>query len=247
VLIGEPAPTQADLHFTLFGIPVRVHPFFWLVALLLGWRVPDAGALVTWIVAVFVGVLVHELGHAAVMRRFGFQPWITLYGLGGLASYNPRYGSRGPDTWGQVLISAAGPVAGFLAAGAIVGLLMLAGIPVEYDVGAPTGFEVFPTAIIANITLTRLVTYLLFVTIVYGILNLMPIYPLDGGHIARELFLYFSPRSGIRNSLTLSMIVAGGLAVMGLINGDYFVALLFGYLAFMSFQTLQAYTDRRSW
>ena len=36
MLLQDPPPTQADLHFELFGFPVRVHPYFWLIALLLG-------------------------------------------------------------------------------------------------------------------------------------------------------------------------------------------------------------------
>ena len=36
MLLGEPAPSPADLHFRLFGIPVRVSPWFWVVSLLLG-------------------------------------------------------------------------------------------------------------------------------------------------------------------------------------------------------------------
>ena len=36
MLIGDPARTQADINFSLFGFSVRVHPFFWLIALVLG-------------------------------------------------------------------------------------------------------------------------------------------------------------------------------------------------------------------
>jgi hypothetical protein len=36
VLLGEPGRTQVDLNFSLFGIPVRVHPFFWVIGVLLG-------------------------------------------------------------------------------------------------------------------------------------------------------------------------------------------------------------------
>ena len=33
---GEPQPTPMDLHWRMFGIDVRVHPFFWLFSALLG-------------------------------------------------------------------------------------------------------------------------------------------------------------------------------------------------------------------
>ena len=42
-----------------------------------------------WLAVVTVSILIHELGHAVAIRYYGYRPWITLYGLGGLASYNP--------------------------------------------------------------------------------------------------------------------------------------------------------------
>ena len=36
-MLGNVSPTPYDLKFTLFGIPVRVHPFFWLFSAIMGW------------------------------------------------------------------------------------------------------------------------------------------------------------------------------------------------------------------
>jgi len=248
MLIGDPAPTQGDLHFSVLGIPVRVHPFFWVIAVLLGLRSPNAQALIVWVIAVFVGVLVHEMGHAVVMRRFGFAPSITLYGLGGMASYGAgAYQPRSPGTWGQVLISAAGPIAGFLLAASLVLVLTLAGVDVGYFIGMPIGLTAYVLESVGHPMFRALLNSLLFVTIAYGILNLMPIYPLDGGQIARELFLRYAPRNGIRHSLMLSIIVGTGLAVLGLLQGSMFIGILFGYLAFVNFQTLQRYQSPGRW
>ena len=88
-MIGEPAPTQADLHFRAFGVPVRVHPWFWVIALLLGLgggERADPMETVIWVAVVFVSILVHELGHAFPQRFYGGHPRITLYSFGGLAS-----------------------------------------------------------------------------------------------------------------------------------------------------------------
>ena len=89
----------------------------------------DAASVLTWIVAVFLSILVHELGHALVMRAYGFRPWITLYGLGGLASYDQGHAfrSKGSGPLGQILICLAGPAAGFLLAAVLVLGLVLAG------------------------------------------------------------------------------------------------------------------------
>ena len=114
MLIGEPPRTPYDLNFSLLGIPVRVHPFFWLVALMLNYRLGDVASVLTWIAAVFLAILVHELGHASVMRAYGFRPWITLYGFGGLASYDQgqAYRSKGSGPLGQVLICSGGSGSG---------------------------------------------------------------------------------------------------------------------------------------
>ena len=89
-------------------------------------------------VAFLLGILCHELGHAAVMRVQGYSPWITLYGLGGMASYNRQSAFSTPraDGWRQVAISAAGPLAGFLLAAVIAALIMVSGHRVVCVVGA---------------------------------------------------------------------------------------------------------------
>ena len=112
-MLGEPPPTPADLHFRLFGFPIRVHPFFWVVILILGMGGLGGGQAdpvetLIWVAVAFISILVHELGHAVLQRRYGGHPWITLYGMGGLSSCDDC--DRSPVS--QILISAAGPVAG---------------------------------------------------------------------------------------------------------------------------------------
>jgi hypothetical protein len=128
MLIGEPAPTQADVHFRLAGVPVRVHPYFWIVTLIMGMGGFRAGKAdpvesLVWVAIVFVSILVHEMGHATMQRIYGGHPWITLYGLGGLASCNDC--DRSPLR--QIIILLAGPCAGFLLAAFVVAVLMARG------------------------------------------------------------------------------------------------------------------------
>jgi stage IV sporulation protein FB len=58
-MFGTVAPTPYDLRFSLFGIPVRVHPFFWLVSLVMGWSPHAPQLMVVWVACVFVSILVH--------------------------------------------------------------------------------------------------------------------------------------------------------------------------------------------
>jgi stage IV sporulation protein FB len=242
MLLGEPPPSPADVYFKLFGFPVRIHPFFWLIALILGIHgSPTLQALLAWVAAVFVGVLVHELGHALAMRYYGQDPWITLYGMGGLTSSRiAAYGGRENGPFAQVFISFAGPLAGFVLAGVIIGLAIATNHPVFWSLPVP--FIVIKKSIGASL----LVNDLLQVSFLWGIINLFPIYPLDGGQIARELFQLWHPREGIRYSLVLSMVAAGGLAVYGLLAfGSLFIAFMFGYLSYSSYMALQAYNGYR--
>jgi len=250
VLLGEPPRTQWDLHFALFGIPVRVHPIFWVVAVFMGIRgSPRLADLLSWVVAVFIAILVHELGHATVMRAYGFAPWITLYGFGGLTSYSPAqaYGSKGTGTFGQVLISAAGPGAGFLLAASLLVVVAITGHKVQFDLGGSFGFRIGIEPVGSEL-FTDFLYYVLFVCIFWGVINLLPVYPLDGGQIAREILLKVNPREGIRISLVLSMFTAVALAAIGLLQWrSPFVALFFGFMAYGSYAALQAYRGRGPW
>jgi membrane-associated protease RseP (regulator of RpoE activity) len=248
VLLGEPSRTQYDLNFALFGIPVRVHPFFWLVSVMLGASGRDGIGILTWVVAVFFAILIHELGHAWMMRLHGFRPWIVLYGMGGLTSYDPRaaFGSRRSDTLADVLISAAGPLAGFLLAGVVVAGLFASHHGDQVSLGRMWGL--CPEVWLANARLADLLNDVFFICVFWGLVNLLPIYPLDGGQIARALFLRLSPSDGIRQSMLLSIFAAVGMAVYGYVRmGDLYVALFFGYLAYASFIALQNYIGGSRW
>jgi Zn-dependent protease len=244
MLIGEPPRTPGDLQFSMAGIPVRVHPLFWLVAVLLNFRAANFQALAIWVVAVFVSVLLHEMGHALVMRAFGFYPWITLYGMGGLASYHPgSYSARGRTHAAQMLISLAGPGAGFALAALILLGVRLAGYRIGFGVvnWVPVvGFEQLHSP-----ALDLFLSDLLQVSIYWGLLNLLPILPLDGGQIARELLTAANPRDGLRQVLMVSIVVGALLAAVALLRwDDWFLGVLFGYMAYGNYMALQAYSGR---
>ncbi|MHB8901270.1 MAG: site-2 protease family protein [Thermoguttaceae bacterium] len=246
MLLSDPPRSGGDLNFQLLGIPVRVHPFFWLIAVMLGLG-PDtqAAELLIWVVAVFLSVLIHELGHALAMRAFGIWPWITLYGFGGLTSYNPAE-ARNAGSLGQVLISFAGPGSQFLYVAALAAILWGLGYDLLFGLAGPLPL-VLPAETVVSWGLTRLLSDLMLVGIAWGLLNLIPVYPLDGGHIAREIFLALSPRNGISMSLVLSIVAGAFVAMMALAQKDVFLGLMFGMLAYGSYTTLRAYGNQRGW
>lgn len=239
----DPPPSPADLHFRLFGFPVRITPWFWIAALVLGWSGdPAPESVLTWVAVVLVSIVVHELGHAFAIRFFGGNSRITLYHFGGLAMDN-RVDRSARE---QIIISLAGPAAGFVLAAVVTGLLAINGMVLRYRMGI---MPVIPAPFSPGAdSLVDLVVWdLLYVNFAWGLINLLPIYPLDGGRVSREIFVELDARRGIERSLWLSIIASAAFAVYGLFQWrSLFVAIMFGMLAYGSYQMLQAYT-RRGW
>jgi membrane-associated protease RseP (regulator of RpoE activity) len=105
----------------------------------------------------------------------------------------------------------------------------------------------FPVASLPNggILVNLLILTMLWVNIFWGLINLMPVYPLDGGNVARFALLKVDPWDGVRKSLWVSVITGVLLAIAGLtLLGSLYMALLFGFLAFQSFQLLQGRPGR---
>ena len=248
LLFQSPPPTRYDLRFIIAGIPIRVHPLFWLLTLLLG-AAGDPIQLLIWVLVVFVSIVVHELGHAFAMRYFGQSSHIVLHFAGGLAIPDSvQWGSRwanvalGPNQY--ILISLAGPVAGFiLATLAIVGVLLAGG-----SVGTTWLFGLIPLPLNAALPfggriLDILVAILLWVNIFWGLINLLPVFPLDGGNVARNILVQYDPVNGVRKSLWVSVITGGLIALLALVFlRSIYMAFLFGLLAFQSYQSLQSRT-----
>ena len=78
-----------------------------------------------------------------------------------------------------------------------------------------------------------------------NILNLAPIYPLDGGQIARQFMVKLDAYNGIRNSIVLSLGTSILIMVASLASGDRFLAFFFGFMAWTNFQMLQQYNGPR--
>jgi stage IV sporulation protein FB len=245
LFFASPPPTRYDLHFTLAGIPVRVHPLFWLITLLFGASLNNVVLVLFWIAIVFVSILIHELGHAFAMRAFGQPAQVVLHGMGGLTTpeaigWGSRWATVAFTVNQEILISLAGPGAGFAFAGLLLAVVAAAGGVIA---NAPLfGIIPYPTALLPNggWLVNSILGLLLGVNIFWGLINLMPVYPLDGGNVARHLLVKADPWGGVRKSLWLSLGAGVLLAVAGLfLMGSLYVALLFGLLALQSYLALQ--------
>lgn len=244
MFLAEPPATQFDLHFRLANVPIRIHPMFWLACVVTG-ASGDGATLLVWTAVVFVSVLIHEMGHAIMMRRCGMAPRVVLYMMGGLAIPDTGpfgmggTGRRTPQNW--ILISGAGPLAGFILAGFVVLFIAASGGWFTFERGFPHFwyFELNEPMDANNQLLYIALDSLLWVNIFWGLINLLPVYPLDGGQIAREFMVLRDPWRGMINSMWLSVIAGGIVVVMGLSMQSMFVVLMFLSLTISNYMALQ--------
>jgi Zn-dependent protease len=262
--------TPYDLKFRLLDIPVRIHPMFWLISAILGWHDQNMELVVLWIACMFVSILVHEFGHALAARHFGQSPWILLYGLGGLC-YSERQGTKGQRL--AVILSGPGagfvlflivlvvwsllygitPLQHFVLVSHIVGLgagpvaaafALLGGTPEGLDFnGLIERFGPLDGGNLAYVAYHNLV----WINLLWTLVNLLPIWPLDGGQACQTILSVVDRKNGVRRSHVIALITAGILAVIvGVRTSDLFLTFFFGMFAFMNYQILQSMHNARA-
>lgn len=200
------------LQFNVLGFPVVVQWFFWLIMALMG-RALDAETrddwidVVLWVIVGFVSILVHELGHALAARKFGYHSTIVLHGFGGVTIIPHARFTRGQSIW----VSFSGPLAGFLLAGITFALALV--IKTEYQ------------------AVRTLIAFSLFINIVWTLMNLLPVLPLDGGQILREIL---GP-GRLQTACFIGGIVAILVVAYAIKSQQIYLAFLFGYFAYINF------------
>jgi Zn-dependent protease len=203
----------------------------------------------------FISVLFHEFGHALMFRRFVQHPRVILYALGGLAvagenpySHQQTAYTREMTVRERIIVSFAGPGAGFLLALVVIVVINLMHGSFWFVFGFP--FWKFKLGIGSYEDYAKLyvlVALLLDANIFWGLANLTPVFPLDGGQISRELFEASDPHTGLQKSLWVSVISGGAMAVFGIILLEYFMVLLFGVLAVQSYLLLRQLMGEGGW
>ncbi|MDP9001146.1 MAG: site-2 protease family protein, partial [Myxococcota bacterium] len=163
------------------------------------------GRLALWTGIVLASVLVHELGHATAVLAFGMQPRIDVHGLGGTTSWSG--GGVGLSHGKRIVISLAGPTMGFVAWAMVFALRSL---------------HVFPSTPLADFVYESLV----LVNVVWGVFNLLPVLPLDGGNVLKSALDAMTKGRGERPARVVSIIGAALLVLGGLMMGQWWVALL---------------------
>jgi Zn-dependent protease len=174
----------------LFGIEVAIDRSWIFIAVLMGWSLtsafsrwhPDwlfATAVMTAIVATvlfFVSVLLHELSHSLVAKRFGIPvDRITLFLFGGVANIE----REPPTAKAEFLIAAVGPLTSIVLGMVLTGIGALA-------IRLPADLIREPMADLSSLSPTEsLLLWLGPINVIVGLFNLIPGFPLDGGRILR--------------------------------------------------------------
>ena len=216
------------LRFRLFGFPVTVEPWHWLILAFCSDRLLQLNDremllyILLFMVAGFLSILIHELGHALMMRRFGCrQVAIVLHGTGGVAISQGGQFSRGQD----ILVSLAGPA--LQATCGIAVLLLMA-----------PGKGNWPPI------LDQLLILFVIISLFWAILTLVPVYPLDGGQILKGAL---GPR---RIQLTLRISIAAAVTIgilLYLTTSSLLFPIMLGFAAWQNYQMLNHARNHRGW
>ncbi|WP_460349064.1 site-2 protease family protein [Actinoallomurus acanthiterrae] len=206
-----------------FGIPVYVSPTWFIVAIIItvmfeptALRIVDRPesflVAFTYAVLLYASVLVHELSHSVVARRFGLPVRaITLHILGGVSEIE-----REPRTPGrEFAVAAAGPILSLALAAGGFAALHLATLP-------PVAELLLEALTVANL--------------IVGVFNLLPGLPLDGGRIVRAGVWKITGRQRtatvtagwIGRGVAIAVLAAS--AAMSVTGGNHWLTVLWGAL-----------------
>lgn len=207
----------------LFGIQVSLHWSWWIFVFCN--IAPDLlvfnSGMLLWdlfqLLVMLLSVLGHEFSHALTARAFGHPTRsITMHVLGGLASIDLSRVTPKQEFW----ISLAGPV---------FNLVMVALIGLPLILLSDLKVIDLATALSTH-SPWYYVCYIAFANLVIGLFNLIPAYPMDGGRILRSLLIENYPKLAISLSRTLTLIVAIGFGILGLVTASFGLILLAFFL-----------------
>ena len=199
----------------IFGVELRIHlTFLFLLAFV--WLTesaahanPNPARGLALVGIVFGSVVLHELGHALVARRYGVPAKaIILLPIGGVTLLDETQQSVLPpaETWRRDMrIALAGPLVNLVIA-LIAGVIVLAVAP-EAKLWAK------PYVISSNLPRS-----LVWANVWLAVFNLLPAYPMDGGRVLRAFFSRsMDPVRATRRAVTIGQAFATVFMLMGMI------------------------------
>jgi stage IV sporulation protein FB len=198
-------------------IPIVIYPSFWILAAVIAFLFGEGDfiRMAIWVVVIFVSVLFHELGHALTALFFGRHPRIELVAMGGLTFHDGEKLSY----WKQFFITFNGPFFGFLV---VVAAYLVKDIP-ALSSGYPG----------------HLLTQILVVNVIWTVVNLLPILPLDGGQLLRLTLERFFAFRGLRLALGASAILSLVVALVCFLTQNLLAGAVFFLFAYENFNNFR--------
>ncbi len=206
--------------FRLLGFDVHVRTGFVVFLGLIVFLYQDGFGL--WLaggLAVFT--LLHELGHAVAARSAGAEAAISLDFLAGYTSFRPD--PRRPLTHARrALISAAGPGTQIAISVAVLAAMGINPLSIDRSVESDAALAIW------------------WAGPVIGALNLIPVLPLDGGHLALTALEGFLDKRALRVMVIASLVITGSGAIFMFSSGRGSFGIFIAFLLISQFQLLQS-------
>lgn len=199
-------------------IPITIHPLFWLLAAFIGWMSTYtlAGTFLAVAVILF-SVVFHEYGHALTALIFKQTTRIELAAFGG---FTYRQG-RKLKLWEEFLVVLNGPLAGFLLF--VISYIVLQNVTIE------------------NASFAFLLKFMSTVNLFWTIINLVPVLPLDGGHLLSIILEAIFGFKGIKIAIFVGLTIGSAISIFFFVIGSFLAGALFLILTFESFRSLRYY------
>jgi len=195
------------------GIRIKVH---WTFLLIFVWVVfvemRQGGNLssilfnAAFILVLFACVVLHELGHALMARRFGVVTRkITLLPIGGVASLQ----KIPEEPYQEFLVALAGPLVNV-----VIALLLLFFVPIGNFTGLS---QVEQLETLRELSLQNFLLYLFLANTILVVFNLIPAFPMDGGRVLRAVLAMYTDRVKATSiAATIGQVIAFIFLFLGL-------------------------------
>jgi len=213
---------------TFAGAPVLIEPAFLLLAAyvvgsaLLREGASAVGGALIFVAILFAAVLIHEFGHAAMAAALKAPPKrIVLTFFGGYVQF-----ARQPkEGWREIAVSAAGPGANLASWALVASLLPLLAPSMAMDS--------------LNVGVLNALSTFGFISLLLGLFNLLPGFPLDGGHILRAALTYVMSRRNARIVTAVTgLVIAAALVAFALIAQLWWTLFIAGLLGLAAWAEL---------
>jgi len=218
-MVSRPVVSRHGIFFWLFSTLVTVRfTFFLVMVLMAGLSRRSFSEILVWVFVASFGVLLHEFGHVGAARYYRHKPRVELYTMGGVTTWE----SEGRGGFREdLVISLAGPALGLVLAG-LVWLLL-------ETLGWRPGFALVRLAL----------SDFMWVSVAWGVFNLLPILPLDGGQALEAILIGRRARDPRRTTRIVSLVVGGVAALLAFAAGWTWAGALAAMFAYDNAQRMR--------